>query len=142
MLRYARLCGLAQGASTLRIRGASPLDHGLRAPGAAAQIHARVAGGAEEKSPKNMNRYRYVNVAPGIVQRRWLYTVTDWDDATSYVDENGDEVCLDDAREHIANDSEAATEADRRADMWETKQDALAARVTRHSRGIVRDSPA
>ena len=36
---------------------------------------------------------------------------------------------------------EAATEADRRADMWETKQDALVARVTHRSQGIVHELP-
>jgi hypothetical protein len=72
-----------------------------------------------------------------VVRRRWLYEVTDFDDASSYVDENGNEISRDDAREHIATDAEAATEADRRADLWETKQDALVARVTRHSQGKV-----
>ena len=43
----------------------------------------------------------------------------------------------DDAKEHIATDAEAAIEADRRADLWETKQDALVARVTRHSQGKI-----
>ena len=72
-----------------------------------------------------------------LARRRWLYTVTDWNDDETLVDENGDEVFRDDAKEHIATDAEAAIEADRRADLWETKQDALVARVTRHSQGIV-----
>lgn len=72
-----------------------------------------------------------------MVRRRWLYTVTDWNEDESHVDENGDEVCRDDAKEHIATDAEATIEADRRADLWETKQDAIAACVTRHSQGIV-----
>jgi hypothetical protein len=76
-----------------------------------------------------------------LVRRRWLYTVTDWNDDESHVDENGEEVCRDDAKEHVATDAEAAIEADRRADLWETKQDALVAKVTRHSQGIVRETP-
>ena len=76
-----------------------------------------------------------------MVRRRWLYTVTDWDDREEYVDANGEEVCRDDAKEHIATDAEASEESDRRADLWETKQDALVASATRHSQGIWRESP-
>ena len=71
------------------------------------------------------------------LRRRWLYEVTDFSDASSYVDDDGNEIRQDDAKEHIATEAEAAIEADRRADLWETKQDALVARVTRHSQGIV-----
>ena len=81
------------------------------------------------------------NPIHAVVRRRWLYTVADWNDHETYVDENGNEICRDDAKEHIATDAEAAIEADRRADLWETQQDALAARVTRHSQGIVREPP-
>lgn len=76
-----------------------------------------------------------------MVRRRWLYEVTDWNDDSAYMDENGEEVCRDDAKEHIGTDAEATIESDRRADLWETKQNALAARVTLHSQGIVRESP-
>ncbi|MEK7766781.1 MAG: hypothetical protein AAB368_11130 [bacterium] len=67
--------------------------------------------------------------------------MTDWNDDEFHMDENGNEVCRDDAREHIATAAEATIEADRRADLWETKQDALVARVTHHSQGKVRETP-
>lgn len=76
-----------------------------------------------------------------MLKRRWLYTVTDWDDHEEYVDANGEQVCRDEAEEHLATELEAMVEAARRADLWETKQDTLVARVTRHSTGIVRESP-
>lgn len=72
------------------------------------------------------------------VKRRWLYTVTDLNDETTHVDANGDEICRDDAPEHIATDWDATLEADRRADLWETKQNAIVARATRHSQGIAK----
>lgn len=74
------------------------------------------------------------------MKRRWIYSVTDWNDDVFHVDENGDEIHADEAKEHIATDAEAGIEADRRADLWETKQNALAARVTHHSRGIVNEN--
>jgi hypothetical protein len=70
------------------------------------------------------------------VRRRWLYTVTDGNDDEFQVNENGDEVNRDEAKEHIATDAEAAIEADRRADIWERKQSALVKRVIRHSQGL------
>lgn len=70
--------------------------------------------------------------------RRWLYSVIDFNDDECYIDENGREIDCSDAKEHIATDADAITEGDRRADLWEKEQDAIAAKITRHSRGVVK----
>ena len=72
-----------------------------------------------------------------VVRRRWTFSIQDWNDHETYVTENGAETDYSDAKEFIGTGSEAQCEADRRADLWETKQNALAARVTFHSHGVV-----
>lgn len=75
------------------------------------------------------------------MKRRWLYTGTDWEGEETHLDANGVAVCQSDAIGHIATDAEAAREATRRATLWETKQNAFLALVTRHSQGKVSETP-
>jgi len=71
-------------------------------------------------------------------QRRWLFYVTDWNDERFYVDADGHQGSYEDLpMEFVGTDNEAIREGDRRADLWEVKQDAMAASVTRESRGRV-----
>jgi hypothetical protein len=70
--------------------------------------------------------------------RRWLFKVTDWNDDEFYVDADGKQSSYDDVPKFVGTDYEALQEGDRRADLWEQKYDALAARVTRESQGIVK----
>ena len=71
------------------------------------------------------------------ITRRWFFSVTDWEDTEYYLNEEGEEIDYSDAQEFIGGLYAAAKEAERRADMWEEKNQAFAARVTHHSRGVV-----
>lgn len=67
--------------------------------------------------------------------RRWVFSVTDCNGDEFYLDENGKEADQSDAKEHVATDTDAATEGDRRADLWEKEQSAVALKITRHAKG-------
>ena len=70
-------------------------------------------------------------------QRKWIYSVEDVEGEEFYVNENGEEVDEDDAIVHVATDAKALRESERRADLWERKESALACKVTRYSKWIV-----
>ena len=72
-----------------------------------------------------------------IVVRRWRFSVLDWGDDEFWLGVTGESVCEDDAFEFIGTDRQAAKEGDRLADLWEGREDSLAANVTYHSRGVV-----
>ena len=69
--------------------------------------------------------------------RRWLFSITDWEDTEYYVNEEGEEIDYSDAQEFIGGSYAAEKKAERRANMWEEKNQAFAARLSHHSQGIV-----
>ena len=68
-------------------------------------------------------------------KRRWIFSVTDFEDYDSYVDADGKEIDYSDAVEFVGTTEEASNEAERRVDAWEEREDACAAKVTYHSMG-------
>lgn len=71
--------------------------------------------------------------------RRWMFTVEDFDSNLRYVDEAGNEIDEDMAKAtpFIGTDAEALRESESRADKWEVMTRYLASKVTRHSLGVV-----
>ena len=70
-------------------------------------------------------------------QRRWTFSIKDFDDRESFLDADGKEIDYLDAEDatFVGTDMEALVESGRRADAWELRASACAARVTYHSRG-------
>jgi len=71
--------------------------------------------------------------------RRWYFTVDDFDDDTEYLGPDGESIDDAEAKRNLftGTNAEAAGEADRRANRWETRKDCCASRVTYHSMGKV-----
>ena len=69
--------------------------------------------------------------------RRWKFVMVDEDDNAYYLGPNGE--TGDDGAEWIGTDHEAAIEANRRSDLWESKpENGLALKVTYMSMGKVK----
>ena len=71
------------------------------------------------------------------ILRRWIFNVTDGNDDVFCVGKDGGEIHPSDALVFTGTDSEAEAEAERRADAWEIKHNALCMRIERESRGKV-----
>lgn len=72
---------------------------------------------------------------PG-AKRRWLFQAEDFDDHSFYLDASGNEVSYD-MPDFLGTATEAETEGDRRADLWETANNGCLGRITSESRGKV-----
>ena len=72
-----------------------------------------------------------------LVIRRWRFSVLDWNDDEFWLSGTGESVGEDDAVEFVGTDRQAREEADRLSDLWEEREDALVAKATYHSRGVV-----
>lgn len=73
----------------------------------------------------------------GAERYRWIFSLIDYDDNETYLDESGKEIDYSEAADWIGTDTEAAMECDRRSDAWEERYDALAAKITYHRMGRV-----
>ena len=69
--------------------------------------------------------------------RRWTFSVTDFGGSESYVDAEGKQIDYSDAVIFVGTNEEASTEGERRADAWEERANACAAKITHHSMGVV-----
>lgn len=68
--------------------------------------------------------------------RRWKFVIVDEDDNVHYVGPNGE--TGDDETEWIGTDHEAAQEADRRSDLWESRpENGLVLKATYMSMGRI-----
>ena len=72
-------------------------------------------------------------------KRLWIFSVEDFDGNEAYLDKDGNETDEETAKgiPFTGTNFEAQEECDRRADLWEDKQDCCAAQVTQHSLGKV-----
>jgi len=70
--------------------------------------------------------------------KRWRFRIEDWDDNTFHLGSTGNEVDEDNQEEwFIGTQREADIEADRRANLWEDRTDALVSHIVSESRGKI-----
>lgn len=71
-------------------------------------------------------------------QRRWLFSVTLWEEDVIYLDAKGQPIDEDDAMPFIGTDAEAERESERRTAIYEDRNDEWVSDSTRHSGGMVK----
>jgi len=71
--------------------------------------------------------------------RQWYFMARDFEETTECLGRNGESIAESEARLYLftGTDQEAGIEANRRADLWESRKDCFAAQVTHVSLGKV-----